>query len=133
MNLLKSAIVFSVLYASHVSAQLPAPEAWETADERTIRIDPDKIEGLPAEIMADLLFRGCTIPQWYRADETKGIIKGSFFSPDSSDLAVLCSIDRVSTILVYRDSSTSEIHEINQAPDERYIQSIGEGKYGFPG
>ena len=131
MNILKSVIVCCVLYSAPASAQLPS-EASNIAEEKTIRIDPREFEGLPADVTSDLLSRGCTIPQPYGADKEEGTVTASFFSPGSSDLAVLCSIDNVSTILVYRDSSTSEIHELAQAADAGYLQTVdGDGEIGF--
>ena len=47
------------------------------------------------------------------------------------DLAVLCSVERVSSILVYRGSSTGDVAVLSPVPDRNYLQGVGGSQIGF--
>ena len=113
--------------------------AFERADEETVRLAPDAFDNLPAEIQNELTARGCTIPQTFYAghpQDSKGVaqdnvVRGSFTQADQTDIAVLCSRKRASSILVFRGGSPAEVDELESEPDAHYLQGIGNGEIGF--
>ena len=112
---------------------------FERADEETVRLAPDAFDDLPADVQEELTARGCTIPQTFYASfpqifenvEQSNVIRGRFTRADRIDIAVLCSRERVSSILVFRGGSTEEVDELASKPDEHYLQGIGNGEIGF--
>ena len=46
------------------------------------------------------------------------------------DVAVLCSVQGVSSVRVYRGGSTTDVAVVNPMPDRSYLQSVG-GSEGF--
>lgn len=50
-----------------------------------------------------------------------------------TDIAVLCSRKRVSSILVFRGGSAVEVDELASEPDAGYLQGVGNGDIGFSG
>ena len=65
--------------------------------------------------------------------ETKpgNVIKGSFVRPGEVDWAVLCSVDRVSSIVIFRNSSPHEIIELARAADIESLQVVGDNQIGY--
>src|SRR5262249_41491143 len=61
----------------------------------------------------------------------QNVIRGEFSVAGQTDLAVLCSVDRVSTILVFWKMSTDGVAEIAQGPDKDSLQGIGDDKIGY--
>ena len=112
---------------------------FERADEETVRLAPDAFENLPADVQEELAARGCTIPQTFYARfpeifenvEQSNVIRGRFTQADQTDIAVLCSRERVSSILVFRGGSAEEVDELASKADARYLQGIGNGEIGF--
>ncbi len=72
---------------------------WDRADIETVRLAPDVFRSLSADVVADLTRRRCVIPQPWLATEPANVVHGRFTVPDRTDAAVLCSKDRVSSIL----------------------------------
>lgn len=107
--------------------------AFEAERERTVpsshlvRLPPDAFTDLPADVIANLERRGCTIPQVWIQAERSNVVRGRFTSSDQTDIAVLCSVDCVSSILVFRGSSTSDIVKLDPTPDRFYLESTGDG------
>ena len=122
---------FLVAILSVASATLLAQDAWDKADRETRRLAPSVFGKLPRPVRTDLERRGCTIPQvWY--DTLLGnVISGHFRTRTATDWAVLCSINRVSTILVYWKGRADSVAELGSAPDQGYLQSVGDGKIGY--
>jgi hypothetical protein len=118
---------FSLLVAS-IGSQ--GPDEWTRAEEATVRLQPSKIPGLPAEVREELERRGCTIPQPFNGGSPQNVVTGRFTSATRTDWAVLCSRDRASSILVFRGGS-AEVAEIAKARDRHYLQGVGDGAIGF--
>ena len=59
------------------------------------------------------------------------MISGQFRTPTVTDWAVLCSVNRVSTILVYLKGRADSVAELGSAPDKGYLQGVGDGKIGY--
>ena len=105
---------------------------WDRADEETVRLPPDAFDDLPDAVQKELTVRGCTIPQrFHRGLEKSNVIRGHFTQADQTDIAVLCSRERVSVILVFRGGSVKEVAELASKPDAHYLQGIGNGEIGF--
>ena len=104
-----------------------------------MRLAPDAFDNLPVEIQNELTARGCTIPQTFYArypQDSKGVvqdnvIQGSFTQADQTDIAVLCSRKRASSILVFRGGAAAEVDELASEPDVHYLQGIVNGEIGF--
>ena len=108
-----------------------SPAAWAQADEATVRVSANDFPDVPPAIVAELNRRGCLIPQTYTTDQPHNIIKGRFTSGAATDRAVLCSRDRVSSLLVFRNGLTDSVIELEEDPDRNWLQGIGEGRIGF--
>ncbi len=104
---------------------------FDRADLETLRLPPDAFVDLPAAVVADLEQRGCTIPQVWPGVEQSNVVRGRFTRSDQADIAVLCSRDRVSSILIFRRGSANDVVELAQAPDRGYLQGMGGGIIGF--
>ena len=104
-----------------------ALEGIDRAESESFRFPPEAFTDLPADVIADLERRGCTIPQVWLEAERSNVVRGRFTSSDQTDIAVLCSVERVSSILIFRGSSTSDIAEVAPSPDRVYLEFTGEG------
>jgi hypothetical protein len=113
-------------------ATLSTPQDWERADQDTKRLPPAAFSNLPLEIRTDLERRGCTIPQSFGARAPQNVISGAFTRSGDTDWAILCSIRRVSAILVYREGSVQNVDRIARAPDETFLQVVDRDPRGNP-
>jgi len=103
---------------------------WDKADLATTRLPPSAFPELPASIQKDLTRRGCTIPQPH-GDAHANVIKGRFTSAGQTDWAVLCSIRRVSSILVFRGGSPSAVVALAPQQDLGYLRVVIPGVIGY--
>jgi hypothetical protein len=110
--------------------QLPS-SAWARADEETVRLSPAVFADLPSSVGAELRRLGCSIPQTYGTREPHNVIKGRFISNLNIDWAVLCSRDRVSSILVFPGGSADSMVELESSPDVNWLQGLGGTQIGF--
>ena len=106
------------------------PDDWGRADLNTVRLPPDQLPGLSSNVVADLDREGCTIPQSWYTDRPANVVYGRFTDAGQMDVAVLCSVDRVSSIRVYSGGSTTDVAIVNPMPDLGYLQDVG-GEIGF--
>jgi hypothetical protein len=120
-------IVSTVATASQSAGQLD----WVRADAETVRVPPSAFSDLPDEIQMELEHRGCTIPQPQEAKHVSNVIRGRFTSAAKMDWAVLCSRERISTILVFRAGSTSDVAELASRRDADFLQGTYTGELGF--
>jgi hypothetical protein len=66
------------------------------------------------------------------AKAPSNVIRGHFFGTNSDDWAVLCSRNRSSAILVYRQGAATPAAELARDADAGYLQTIdGNGTFGF--
>jgi hypothetical protein len=117
------ALVAGVVLIAGVGA---APQLdFAAADARTLRLPPSAFGDLPAAVRADLERRGCTVPQpFVRRRGPENVIRGRFLSAMPTDVAVLCSRHRRSTILVYRDSAAPAAAELAPSADVDWLQVV---------
>ena len=102
-----------------------SPQDFDTADLATKRLAPAMFGSLPIDIRRDLEKRGCTIPQAFTASRPGNVISGRFYSAGKADWAVLCSVNRMSSILVFRGGSVSSVVELANLPDSTFLQVVG--------
>jgi hypothetical protein len=104
---------------------------WHRADLATTRLSPNVFSYLPKKIVRALQARGCAIPQAY--DETKphNVVSGEFARKGQTDWAVLCSQNRISSILIFWGGSVQAITAIAKAPDLSYLQGTGNRRLGY--
>ena len=103
-------------------------ENIEKADTETVRLSPTAFPELPRGIVTELQRRGCTIPQVPMVRGRHNVIKGEFLRPGQTDWAVLCSVSRVSSILVFWNSAASNPSEIATSKDRDLLQGWAEHK-----
>src|SRR5262252_1598333 len=97
-------------------------DPFQVADLHTRRLKPSAFPELPQAVMTELQRRGCTIPQLPGARRSN-VIKGQFAKPGQTDWAVLCSIRRISAILVFWNGSASNVSEIAKGKDIGRLQT----------
>jgi len=108
-----------------------AMAAFAPQGDGIIRLKPREFRQLPSAVRRNLDARGCTIPQWPGGHAAHNVINGSFISSGSRDWAVLCSIDGVSRILVYRDGSAKRVDSLAIRSDAVFMQSEANGVMQF--
>src|SRR5437763_6378927 len=110
-------------------------DKWQLADANIKRLPPSAFANLPKNIVKYLHARRCTIPQLWAGWHEKSphnVIRGQFRKRGQYDWAVLCSRNRVSSILVFWNSSTRRSAEINKIMDEGFLQVVeGDAEIGF--
>lgn len=106
-------------------------DEWEAADRETQRVAPSEVRGLPEAIRQYLEALGCTIPVPAWSDGLTNVVRGEYRRPGQDDWAVLCSIDRVSRILVFWNGDVSEVPVLAEAPDRQYLQRDESGRLLF--
>jgi hypothetical protein len=113
------------------NAQVPSELDWDQANEATVRLGPSSFPSLPVSVRQDLERRGCTIPQVYAYKNPHNVIHGRFTISTEVDVAVLCSKERVSSILVFRGGSPTNVVELASKPDRHYLQGAGHPNIEF--
>jgi hypothetical protein len=106
---------------------------WEEGDRAVLRLPPNTFAQLPAKIIADLNRRGCTVPQTFLGVGPNklgphNVIKGEFAKPRQTDWAVLCSVNLVSSILVFWNGSGTDVSEIEKREDVQYLEGTGDNR-----
>jgi hypothetical protein len=104
---------------------------WDKANEAVRRLPPSAFRELPSFISSYLQRRGCTVPQHVAAQHASSVLSGSFTSPGQIDWAVLCSVRRVSTILVFRNGSTGPVAELARRDDRNSLSGQGDGTAAY--
>jgi hypothetical protein len=113
--------------ASSGPLQARSPQA-----EREIPYSPPSaFAQLPPKIQSELQSRGCRIPQTYVGSALQNLIQGQFARRGQTDLAVLCSKENISSILIFWDGSETAPAEIDPAPDRNFLTPLENGKIGY--
>jgi hypothetical protein len=102
-------------------AQLPddLKRKFDQADQKILRLPPSAFPQIPGNIVRELKRRGCTIPQSTR--KPQNVVVGDFTRLGQQDWAILCSVNRVSSILVFFNGSEKNVHEVARAADRNYL------------
>ena len=123
-----SIVVLVLACVAHAQAQV----RWQLADAATVRLSPKAFPQLPKSIASHLEARGCTVPQAFHNTSPHNVIRGEFAKRGQLDWAVLCSRNRVSSILIFWNGSAKSVSEIARAADKDFLQGIDAGgKIGF--
>jgi len=80
-------------------------ENLREADLQVTRLPPSAFPELPKNIRRELEQQGWTIPQVWSDKKPQNVIKREFTRKGQTNWAVLCSLNRVSTILTFRNAS----------------------------
>lgn len=107
------------------------PDEWDRADLETVRLSPEKFPALPPPIAARLRTLGCSVPQARGEPGPHNVITGRFTASQNADWAVLCSRQRVSSILVFPQGLVDSMIELEANPDRGWLQGVGGGQIGF--
>ena len=110
---------------------LVTPTSANKPDEDIAYAAPSDFSQLSEAIRSELEMRGCRIPQPYEGKMPQNGIQGEFAGAGTRDVAVLCSRQGVSSILIFWNGSTDSPAEIAPSPDANFVAVIGEGKKGF--
>jgi hypothetical protein len=119
------------MFGASGSIQVRSADVWEKADQAVLRLAPSALPTLPPIIKHDLERRGCTVPQPDPAaigptpdrDRLHNVIHGHFQRGGQTDWAVVCSRNRVSTILVFWGGRANNVSELAERPDAGFLQS----------
>jgi hypothetical protein len=129
MSLLRLVLALATVAGSGL-AQSPTDfeRLVEAADLQVVRLSPAAFPELPKNLLADLERRGCTIPQVPMIQGRHNVIRGQFAKPGQTDWAVLCSVGRVSTILVFWNASEINPGQLAETKDMDRLQGWGDDK-----
>ena len=122
------ALIYGATSTGHSMQVLPD---FEKADKQTVRLPASKFPELPPSIRSELDRRGCGIPQVWRAIKPANVIEGSFIRVGQVDWAVLCSVHRISSILIFPNSTSGHVIEIGREADVDKLQGVGADKIGY--
>ena len=129
----EKALLF-ILFAS-IFYELPLAEVssdkWDSSNQKIVRLRPEIFDSLPDNILKELKERNCTIPQSYTSSDPHNVIQGQFQVKNEMAWAVLCSISKISSILVFWGENMSLVSEIAKSPDKNWLQVIGDRKIGY--
>ena len=120
-------LLIRVLLASVLASSTSAGQDFARADIETVRLKPAGFDRLPPQVRQELERRGCLVPQSYSDRDPHNVVRGRFTSGAQTDIAVLCSRQRVSTILVFRGGTTTVVSELARRPDADFLQIVAAG------
>jgi hypothetical protein len=120
-----SGLVFLTAGIGHVKSSQQVTGKIAEADLQVTRLPPSAFPELPTRIKRELERRGCTIPQVSSDKKLLNVIKGEFTRKGRTDWAVLCSQNRVSTILIFRNASGREPLQLAPQSDVDSLQRGG--------
>ena len=104
---------------------------WAKADHAVVRLLPSHFPQLPVAIRQELTRRSCTIPQVWGDRKPSNVVQGMFIRQGELDWAVLCSVNRVSSILVFRNTSPIVFADLASQPDLNFLQGEGGDQIGY--
>jgi hypothetical protein len=94
-------------------------------------LPPSSYPGLPEAVAGELNRRGCLIPQTYAAHQPENAVQGSFQRADSTDWAVLCSVNGAVSLLVFFGGSANATVLAASPEIERLQPHDSSGVLGF--
>jgi hypothetical protein len=122
-------VAFFLFIAAAASAD--AQDVWTLADIALVRLPPSAFEALPAEIRTDLDRRGCRVPQTLDDTRPHNVISGDLLGRGAREWAVLCSINRISRVLVYEAGGMTAFDSLDTRLDRFYVQQVSGARVGF--
>jgi hypothetical protein len=103
----------------------------EEVDKQVVRLKPNAFKELPRSIVLELAHRRCSIPQATTEPVGHNVISGQFAVRGQIDWAALCSVDGVSSILIFWKGSATNVASIAPRRDKEFIQAFDKGLFGF--
>lgn len=94
---------------------------FEQAARNVQRLAVDAFPEIPPAVAGVLRSRHCTVPQAPNHPK-HNVVRGEFFERDQRGWAVLCSVDGVSTLLVFRDDRDERPVALATSEDKSYLQ-----------
>jgi hypothetical protein len=129
------AVHFAVFFVTLMPVLAQSPPAlraqFDEAERRIVRLPPTAFPELPGNVVTELQRRGCTIPQEVFTEKRNNVIHGEFAKPGQTDWAVLCSVNGVSSILVFWGGTAKDPAQLAAHEDRIYLQGIDEHRIGF--
>ena len=112
-------VLLSVAWTTAGSAQ--ETSRWGAADAAIVRLTPPAFAQLPEAVAREMQRRRCTVPQPWEVFATRpvNVISGEFQKPGQIDWAVLCSVDRMSSLLIFWNGSADRVERIGDAAADR--------------
>jgi hypothetical protein len=118
------------MFGASGSMQVRSADVWEAADRAVLRLPPSAFPTLPQIVKRDLERRNCTVPQPDPAaigptpdrERLHNVVHGHFQRRGQTDWAVVCSRNRMSTILVFWGGRASNVSELEEKPDAHFLQ-----------
>ncbi|MCX6641127.1 MAG: hypothetical protein NTW14_11740 [bacterium] len=104
---------------------------WEEAEKQIKRLSPDEYPGLPDNIVRAIKSRRGMIPQTADKPDPHNVIRGEFTRPGQQDWVVLCSVDGVSSILIFWAGSDSGVADLYPCEDIDCLQGLGDDIIGY--
>jgi hypothetical protein len=120
-----------VFVAPGIASAQQSPIDWKSAERQINRLSPSSFASSPAGIRKELEHRGCTIPQVWDDANPHNVEQGYFTSSRTKDWIVLCSVKRISSILVFHDRVAKPFAQLDTCQDAAYLQETLPGKAGF--
>ena len=120
-----------LMWAAALAAVAQQPNRFVAAEKQVVRLSPTAFPELPRNISLELARRGCRIPQESSTRQPNNVIHGSFIKAGQMDWAVLCSIQDVSSILVFENGSAAKPAVVGRSEDLHYMQTISNDRIGF--
>lgn len=105
-------------------ARWQLPQDFTRADAATRRLAPSAIPNVPPKVRRTLEQRGCTVPQVPGKAAPHNAIRGAFTVRGTAEWAVLCSREKVSSIVVIAESSGAIVAEVGPRADALSLQTI---------
>ena len=121
---------FLFITITTIFAQIPGDvnRRFDLAERQIVRLPPSAFPDLPAAVARGLRKRNCTIPQEsFAAKKRSNVIRGEFARRGQTDWAILCSVNKVSSILVFWNGSEKNPAVIAPMEDRNFLQGgVGE-------
>jgi hypothetical protein len=124
-------IILAVIAVGLTNGVSVRSQDWATANAATVRLKPSVFRSVPISVREYLERRKCVIPQSSFDKTPHNVVRGRFTSATRTDIAVLCSVTDVSSVLVFRGGSTSDVSELATHPDEMFLQVVNPGVVGY--
>ena len=118
------------LLRGFVFAQV-SEQRFQEANAEVVRLAPSMFPQLPSAVRHELERRGCTIPQVWRETGVHNAIRGRFLRKTEVDGAVLCSVNHLSSILIFRNAAARNVVKLAAARDVDVLQSEGGDQIGY--
>lgn len=112
-------------------AQLPGDQQFAEAERRIVLLAPTQFPEIPRNVVRELNRRGCTIPQEAFTRKRNNVIQGEFARRGQKDLAALCSVRGMSTILIFWRKSERDPAAIAPTEDRIFLQDTDGREISF--